>query len=453
MLCYHYYWSFECLIMMSNYLLKSIIINAFFLFGFLGLSAQSVPSPGNPQEEQVYIVGGTLHLGNGEIIEDGVLSFDNGKITLVSDDTQIDIDDSANTINAVGKHIYPGFITTNSLNGLVEINSVRPTRDYQEVGTFKPHVRSIIAYNTDSWVTPTVRANGVLIAQIKPTGGVIPGSTSIVQLDAWNYEDAAIKEDDGISMNWPSVITRGGWWAEPGQIKKNKDYEKDVEKIRSFFVESRSYCMSNAAEETNLKLEAMCDCFTKDKKVYVYANQAKAIVDAVEFTKDFGVEMVLVGGNDAWLVTDVLKENNISVILHKTHRLPFRQDADIDLPYKLPALLRDAGIEFCMTAENFSGEQRNLPFTAGKAIAYGLTPEEAVMSITGSAAKILGIDNRLGTLEVGKDATLIISAGDALDVRGNDIEYAFIEGRLVTLEDKQKDLYRKFMDKYGLETK
>ena len=428
-----------------------------FIFFFLGsfqINAQWMPAPGTPQEKPVYIVGGTIHIGNGEVIENGVVAFDKGVITLVSEDANMKIDTEKNKlINAKGKHIYPGFISPNSLIGLVEINAVRPTRDYREVGRYKPHVRSIIAYNTDSWVTPTVRANGVLLAQIKPAGGTIPGTSSVIQLDAWNYEDALVKEDDALYLSWPNVMSRGGWWANPGSVKKNDKYNERIESLHAFFKESKSYCLSDAGGETNLKLEAMCDCFSKTKKVFVAASQAKAIVDAIEFMKQYDVEMVLVGGADSWMVTEVLVENDIPVVLSQTHRLPFRPEDDIDLPFKLPVLLRDAGIDFCMSAENFFGEQRNLPFTIGKSIAYGLTKEEALMAITSSTAKILGIDDRVGTLEQGKDATLIISEGDALNVTGNNVENAFIEGRTVLLEDKQKELYRKFMTKYGKETK
>lgn len=438
---------------MFNSIIKSVLFFLFFMS--TNINAQSVPTPGDVQEKPIYILGGTYHLGNGEVIENGVLSFEDGKITLVGENQDPKFDKEAvNTIDAKGKHIYPGFITPNSLNGLVEINAVRPTRDYREVGRFKPNVRSIIAYNTDSWITPTVRSNGVLIAQIRPESGRIPGTSAIVQLDAWNYEDAAIKQDDGIFLNWPRTISRGGWWAQPGEIKKNKEYQKEMEEVSAFFTEARSYCQGNEAfAETNLKFEAMCDCFGKGKKVYIAAYEGKAIVDAVEFSKKTDIDMVLVGGYDSWMVAEVLKENNIPVILAKTHRLPFRASDDIDLPFKLPTLLKEAGIEFCMSAENSSGEQRNLPFTIGKSIAYGLSKEDAVMAITGSAAKILGIDDRMGTLEVGKDATLIISTGDALDVRGNNIEHAFIQGRTLDLGNKQIDLYEKFMGKYKLETK
>jgi len=425
-----------------------------YAFVFVDINAQWIPSPGPVQEVPVYIVGGTIHIGNGLVIEKGTVVFDKGKITTVTNTVDLNIDvENVEVINAEGKHVYPGFISPNSLNGLVEVNSLRATRDYSEVGSFKPHLRSIIAYNTDSWVTPTVRSNGVLISQIRPQGGRMPGTSAIVQMDAWNYEDAIVKEEDGIIVNFPVLMTRGGWWAEPGKIKQNEEYQKQIIELRSFFAEAKAYSNATDIEEVNLKFEAMKGVFDKTKKVYVNANHSKAIINALDFINEFDVDGGIVGGRDAWMILDLLKESKVPIILNRTHSLPFLADDDIDLPYKMPKILKDAGIQFCMQAEQLSGEQRNLPFTAGKSAAYGLTKEEALSSITLDAAKVLGIEKRLGSLEVGKDATLFISTGDALDPTTNNLEEAFIEGRRLNLENKQKELYRKFVDKYGLEKK
>jgi len=424
------------------------------LFTTTVAQAQSVPAPGSPQTKTVYLIGGTIHVGDGTVIERGTLGFAEGKITLVSDNIAIRIDSSqAIQIDASGMHIYPGFISTNTVNGLVEVQALRQTRDSYEVGNFKPHVRTIIAYNTDSWVTPTVRSNGILLSQIRPVGGRIAGTSAVVQHDAWNYEDAVVKEEDGIFVSWPSVVSRGGWWGSPGKVKSNEKYDDQIMEMRNFFTEAQAYCLGETNEQPNLVLAAMCPCFTKDKTVYIGANQAKAITDAVAFSKEFPINMVLIGGTESWLVTDVLKENNIPVILARTHRLPFLPSADVDMPFKLPSILQKEGILFAMTAQTGSGEQRNLPFTIGKSVAFGLSKEEALMAITKNPAEILGIADRVGTLEEGKDATLIISEGDALDVLTNEIVLAFIEGRPVNLDNKQKELYRKFMEKYGFEPK
>ncbi len=436
--------------------MKQRLFTILILLAFVGydtVNAQWMPAPGEAQSKPVYIVGGTMHIGNGQIIENGAIGFEKGKITMVTDK---DIDkipkDNAQVINAEGKHIYPGFISPNSLMGLVEISAVRPTRDFDEVGDYNPHLRSIIAYNTDSWVTPTIRSNGVLLAQIRPQGGRISGGSAIVQLDAWNYEDALVKED-GIILNFPSLVNRKGWWGEPGGLEANKQNQEQLAELKSFFLEAQAYCKQDNPSETDLRFEAMRSVFNKEKKVYISANHAQNIIEVVDFIKTFKIDGVLVGGRDAYLVADVLAESKIPVILNKTHRLPYRADEDIDLPYKLPLLLKEAGVEFCIQAERSSGEQRNLPFTAGKAVPYGLSKEDALQSITLSAAKIMGIDAQFGSLEAGKSATLFISTGDALDPISNHVEVAFIDGREVNLENKQKELYRKFMDKYRLEQK
>lgn len=416
------------------------------------LNAQnSVPSPGDKQEKPIYITNATIHTATGDVIKNGTIGFENGKITTITTD-KISIPSTAQTIDVEGKHVYPGFISCQSILGLVEVNALRATRDYREVGMMKPHVRSLIAYNTDSRVTPTVRSNGVLLAQIMPQGGRIPGSSSVVQLDAWNYEDAVVKEDDGIQLNWPSIITRSGWWAEPGGLKPNDKYQKAITEIEDFFGEARAYC-EQKGQTKNLRFEAMCGVFDKTKNVYASANHVKEIESIITFAKKQNINIVLCGGRDAWLLTDELKEANISIILDPSHELPYRKDDDIDLPFKLPKILDDAGVEYAMTAGNFYGDQRNLPFTASKSVAYGLTQEQALQSITINPAKILGIDKRVGTLEVGKDATLIISTGDAFDILTSHIEVAFIEGRKVDLDNKHKQLYRKFKGKFGQEVK
>lgn len=416
------------------------------------MNAQDVPAPGDAQTERVILKGATIHIGNGEVIEDGVIVFENGKISKVHSGLVKVAYPESQTIDVKGKHIYPGLITPNSLLGMVEIGAVRATRDNREIGYLNPNVRSIIAYNTDSKVIPTVRSNGVLLAQVKPEGGRISGSSSVVQLDAWNWEDAIVREDDGIYVNWPALFRRSGWWAEPGGIKLNKDYEKDVAELRSFLGEAAAYStQAKMAKKRNLKMASMAGLFSGENRLFIVADQHKQIIDAIQICKDLGIKMVLVGGRDAWLIPELLVENNIPVILRHAHNLPGMEDDDIDIIFRLPALMQEAGVLFCQSARNDSGEQRNLPFVAGKSVAYGLDKEIALQSVTLNTAKILGIDDKVGSLEEGKSATLIVSTGDVLDISGNNIELAFIDGRVVSMNNKQKDLYMKFMKKYKLD--
>ncbi len=415
------------------------------------LLAQQTPAPA--QSKAIALVGGTIHQGNGSVIENGAIAFDEGKIVFVGKAGELT--GEFESIDTKGKDIYPGLIAINTTMGLVEIGAVRATADHYEVGQLNPNVRSLIAFNTDSRVIPTVRSNGVLLAQIVPHGGTMPGTSSIVQLDAWNWEDAAYQTDDGIYLDWPSMYKRTGSWWNPGPIENNKDYGTRLSEIESLLAEAKGYGKGKNAT-TNLKLEALQGLYDKSKKLYVYVARAKEIMDVIELNKKFNFDLVLVGATDAWMLTDLLKEHDVPVVIEKTHSLPSRSFEDIDLPYRMPAIMKDAGVDFALTLgdgwDSF-WDQRNLPFHAGTSVAYGLTKEEALESITLSPAKILGIDDRTGSLETGKDANILVSEGDLLDVRSSKVTLAYIQGREIDLNNKQKDLYRKFMKKYGKEVK
>ncbi|MBL4754815.1 MAG: amidohydrolase family protein [Flavobacteriales bacterium] len=436
-----------------NYILVCLLM---VLSSVLSVNAQ-VPIPVKENDKMILFLNGIAHLGNGKVIEQSAIAFKGGKISMVADATLIRIDKSAfdTIIEIPGKHVYPGFIAPNSTLGLVEIAAVRATRDFSEVGSMNPNVRSIIAYNTDSKITPTVRSNGVLLAQITPRGGRISGTSSVVELEGWNWEDAAYKMDDGIHLNWPRGYTRSWGWSGPGPSKKNEKYTEQVLHIKTFFDKSKAYAASTP-EVRDLKMEAMSGLFSGEQTLFVHVQTASGITQAVHFYKASGVnKMVIVGGEESWKVTEILKENNIAVMVKRLHSMPTRGDSDIDQPYKLPALLFEAGILFCLenSGDMEAAGTRNLPFYAGTAITYGLPAEEAVKSITSNTAKILGIDATVGTLEVGKDATFIVSTGDALDALTNNIEHAFVQGKSIDLDNHQKQLYRKFRDKYAEEKK
>lgn len=442
--------------MMKNY--KPAFAASFLLLLSVMLGAQSVPAPASAQKGHILIMNATAHLGNGSVIENSVIAFENGKITLVGDARLVRLDMGIYTevIEAAGKHVYPGFIATNATVGLQEIGAVRATRDQQEIGKYNPNVRAAIAYNTDSKIIPTLRSNGVLMAQICPRGEVITGSSSVVQFDAWNWEDALIKEDDGIHINWPSMFTQTGWWAEPGELKKEDTYEKNKQELKQFFTDALAYSKASYHLEKNLRFEAMRGVFNGSKRVYIHANYVKELIDIVYFKNDLQLPAVtIVGGYDAWMIAEMLKEKGISIMLKRLHELPERMEEPVSLPYEIPALLQKAGVLFCLqnSGDMEQMHTRNLPFLAGTAAAYGLSKEEALMTITLNAAKILGIDNTCGSLEVGKDATLFISSGDALDMVGNQVEQAFIQGRAIVLENEQKLLYDKYREKYNSEGK
>lgn len=429
--------------------------NLYILVLMLSISVLSTAQqiPALKQTQSIIILNGTAHLGNGQVIENSVIGFKEGKINLVGDATLLKFDLSSYDIkiDASGKHVYPGFIAPNSTLGLVEIDAVKSSDDEDEIGSYNPNVRSLIAYNADSKIIETVRPNGILMAQITPRGGRISGTSSIVQLDAWHWKDAVIKENDGMHLNFPSTFRKSGTWYEPGMIEPNKDYTKQIEEINSFISNAKAY-LFDVSKERNLLFEATKGLFDGTQTLFIHANEEKQIIDAIEIAKENGVKkMVIVGGFDAYKTTDLLVENNVGVLLRRVHDMPTSDDQDYDLPFKMAKLLTDKGI--IVGLEN-SGEMermntRNLPFLAGTCAAYGLDKELALQLITLNTAKLLGIDSQLGSLEVNKDATLFISEGDALDMRTNKLTNAFIQGRKISLETHQNDLNKKYKEKYN----
>ncbi|MCL7762785.1 amidohydrolase family protein [Polaribacter sp. Z014] len=412
------------------------------------ITAQQTPAP--KQTTAFSIEGATAHLGNGKVIENSLIMFENGKIAFVGS-AMMRIARMGTIINATGKHIYPGFIAANSSLGLVEIDAVRATDDEDEVGSMLPHIRSLIAYNAESKVTESMRPNGVFMGQITPRGGTISGTSSIVQFDAWNWEDAVLKKDDAVHINWPSSLTRGRYWmGEDPALKEDDKYAEKIAKISTFFLDAKNYLNSNSSIE-NLPFRATKGLFNGTQKVFIHVNGEKEITDAIQSFKKLGIKnMVLVHAKGAENVANLLLQNKIPVVIERAHRVPDAEDDDYDLPYRNAKILIDKGITVGLGMEGQMERMntRNLPFYAGTYAAYGIDKEEALKMITSNNAKILGIDDLVGTLEVGKDATLFVSKGDALDMRGNILTDAFIQGRKISLETHQTKLWKRYTNKY-----
>ncbi len=426
---------------------RSIVILLF--CAATSFAQQPVPAP--KQTKTICLKGGNVHVGTGIVINKGDVVFNDGKLTYVGE-AKADIAD-AEIINCEGKEIYPGFIAPNSTLGLTEIEAVRATNDFNEVGQNNASTRALIAFYTDSKVIPTVRSNGVLMAQVTPRGGLFSGLSSIVHLDAWNWEDAIIRADDGIHLNWPEMQPPSLTEEKEGAAnEKNKNYDRTLQVITKFFADAKAYGLSNPSE-INLRLEAAKGLMTASKTLYIHANEPREMMDAVNISRQFGVKnIVLVGARGAYLITDFLKQNNIAVMIQRPHSLPNRVDDDVDFPFKNAALLQKAGILFCIQNEGDmeAMNSRNIPFLAGTCASYGLGREEAIASITLNPAKILGIDKTCGSLEAGKDATLFVSSGDALDMRTNNVERAYIQGRKLQLTSQQTELNERYKSKYGV---
>ena len=423
------------------------------LFCLAAVPSWAQPTPAPDQSRSVLVLGATAHLGTGDVLEDCAVGFRDGVIDYVGRSFQVNRQKYDDIVDAKGQHLYPGFIVTNTTLGLQEVGAVRATQDQYEVGTFRPNVRSVIAFNTDSEITPTVRTNGVLMGQITPRGGVVSGSSGVVHFDGWNWEDAAMVMVDGIHLNWPSTHHRH---RKNGQvdIQRRKTYDQQRHEIERFFGEAQAYASARRGSLTDVRHEGMRGLFDGSLCLYVHTNDARAITEAVHFKRDLGIQrMAIVGGYDAYLVADLLRENEVSVMLQSVHSLPRFADDDVDLPFKLPKLLMDEGITVALQVDKRMTEMnsRNLPFYAGTARAYGLTEEQAVQALTRNPAQILGIDDQVGTLERNKMATMFLSEGDALDMRTNSLTMAWIEGREIDLDNRQRELYRKFQTKYGAE--
>lgn len=433
--------------------LNHIYISLFCCVFFLDfISNAQNPTPAKAQSKSILINGATVHDGIGKVYTEASIGLKDGKIVFLSYLKQGEEKFIWDTIiDAKGKHVYPGIIALNTYLGLSEIEAIRAMNDYAEVGVNNPSARSLIAYNTDSKVTPTVRSNGILMAQITPQGGLISGSSSIVNLDAWNWEDAAYKTDEGIHINWPRmrVYYGNGHEAEDFEKKQKERINKELESLESIFDDAYAYQLTSKPATKNLHLEALRGLFDGTKKLYIHADDVKEIIAAINLCNKYKLKFILVGGADAGLVLNLLKENNVAVILGRTHNLPNYDDDSIDGPYRLPKILKDAGILFALSCDGF-WQVRNLPFMAGTAAAYGLTKEEALSTITNDAAKITGIDQQVGSIALGKDATILVCDGDLLDMKSSIIKHAFIQGRMIDLDNIQFQLYVKYKKKYNL---
>jgi imidazolonepropionase-like amidohydrolase len=431
--------------------MKKSILSILLFAAIFPAQAQETVYPAPRHLGSTVITNATVHVGNGQVLNNASIVITNGKIAAVG--TNVVVPPGARQVNAQGKQVYPGLILPATNLGLVEIGAVRATTDVREVGDMNPNIHSIVAYNTDSKVINTLRSNGILLANIVPEGSFVAGQSSVVQLDAWNYEDAAYKTDGGLHVYLPSMLARPSFRGRsggPSATDPVKEALEKVDELKTFLREAKAYNSQETHSTTNLKLASVKGLFDKSQKLYVHANTVKQMLVALDFVKDLGLDVVIVGGSDSWQIADLLKQNNVSVVLNTPHSLPTLPDDDVDQPYKTAAALQKAGVLFSINDEDGQTRGRNLPFNAGTAAAYGLSKEEALQAITLNAAKILGVADKTGSIEVGKDANIIISDGDILDMRTSQVVDAYIQGRKIDLTDKHKLLNERYKRKYGL---
>ncbi len=417
----------------------------------LGAGAQETIYPAPDFNGMILIKNGTVHTGTGQVLSNTSVLVNKGKIEKIGTDIAAG---NATVVDASGKHVYPGLILSNSNIGLKEIGSqVRGSNDFNELGELNPNIQSIVAYNTESKIINTLRSNGILLANIIPSGQLLAGSSSVVQFDAWSYEEAVYRKNGAMHFYMPSLFNRPrGEFMRPGREPDTdplKSAMDRIEKVKAFFREAKLYeAQKNAI--TNLKFESVKGLFDKSQKLFIHCNLVKEMLVAIDFVKEFGFDVTIVGGSESFQIAELLKQNNLSVILQQLHSLPTSEDDDVDQPFKTPAVLQKAGVLFAITDEDGQTTGRNLMFNAGTAASYGLSKEEALATITLNAAKILGIAERTGSIEVGKDANIIVSEGDILDMKSSIVTKAFIQGRDIDLNDKHKQLNERYKKKYNI---
>lgn len=438
-------------ITLANADLTRIILLVAGLFGHL-IASDQIPAP--PQDHPIALKSATIHTVSGETIPEGIVLFDNGVITAIAKD--IALPDETEVIELPGKHVYPGFIATNSTLGLTEVSAVRATLDVAETGDVNPDVRAEVAFNPGSELIPVARANGITLALSVPTGGLISGTSALMMMDGWTWEDMAIKSPVGLHINWPDMRISPN--SKKSEQEQKKERDDQIEKIYQAFANARAYMKAKEAEsqkdipyhDTDSRWEAMIPVLKGEIPVFVAANEIMQIEAAVDWANEENIKMVLVGGYDAWRVTDLLKERDVPVIITEIHRLPMRRWEGYDTPFTLPLRLLEAGVRFCISGSGSSfdaANERNLPYHAATAAAYGLPKDEALKSVTLYPAQILGVSEQVGSLEVGKDATLIVTDGDPLEIM-TQVEMEFIQGREVDLTSRHTQLYEKYLEKY-----
>ena len=411
---------------------------------------EQIPAP--PQKNPIILKNGFIHTISNGVIEGSIL-FNKGKIIRIA--KYITPPKDCEVIDLKGKHVYPGMIAAVSGLGLVEINAVAVTNDHSERGDFNPNVRTNVAFNPDSEIIPTTRSNGILIANVIPASGLVSGQSSVMMLDGWTWENATLSFPSGLHINWPNMNSGARTDNDKKRLKAAKQQLDDLEKM---IKDARAYARlrktkSRLAENyhnEDLRWESMIPYVEKKLPIFIHANEVRQIEASISWANRHNLEIVIVGGKDAWRTTDLLVKNRIPIIYEGVTSLPFRRFEDYDQAYKTPSILYEKGVQFCISDYGYAGraEQiRNLPYQASMAASYGLPKEAAFRAVTLSVAEILGIDKKVGSLDEGKDATLFISDGDPLETRTNIIQ-AFIEGKKIDMGDRHKSLYSKYKEKY-----
>lgn len=429
------------------------IASALTLTSLSGIQAHD-EIPGDDQKTPIALVNGTVHPISGPSIEKGMILFHKGKILGVG--KKLKLPKGTKVVDVAGKHVFPSLFEAHSQIGLIEIGAVRSTDDRSEVGSINPNVKAQVAVNPDSEVIPVTRSNGVLLALTAPSGSIVSGKSAVIQLDGWTYEDMTVKAAAAMNIVWPRVGSAIPFTSSSsafGRGRRGGESGDSIKVLRKLFDDTRVYQKGLASGSTSfkhdLRLESMIPVVDGKLPMMVEANDLQQIQSAVAFASEQKAKLIILGGYDAPLCADLLKKHNIPVILSAVYRMPRRRNEDYDAAYTLPLRLQKLGVKYCISGTDRSEtwNARILPDHAGTAVAYGLDKDEAMKAITLYPAQILGVDKHVGSLEVGKDATLFVSTTSPLEI-ANQVEVAFVQGRNVQLNDRHKRLYKKYKEKY-----
>jgi imidazolonepropionase-like amidohydrolase len=441
---------------MTSRPIHDIVVAATVLASSRAVLAQSRQVPAAPQTHPVAIVGATIHPVSSESIADGYIVFEKGKITAVGQGAPATLPPNAVKLDGVGLHVYPGLINASTYLGLTEIGDIDQTNDHTELGRIKAEVRAAVAVNPDSDLIPVARANGILTSVIMPRGGLVPGRASVMRLDGWTWEGMAIDPAAGLCISWPRVDGGGGGFGGGrgrfGGGEESTNANADIDAIGKLFDDAQAYINAKDNDKganvtTDLRYEALRPIIKGEKPVFVSATSPGQIDSAITWSVRRNVKVVIVGGTQADRSAALLKKHDIPVIITGTHRMAQRRYDPYDSGYTLPARLREAGVRFCLSAGGEAAHDRNLNHQAASAAAYGLPKDEALKMVTLYAAQIIGQGDALGSLEAGKNATMIVTSGDPLEIT-TDTLMAFIDGRRIDLGTRQKGLYAKYQEKY-----
>jgi imidazolonepropionase-like amidohydrolase len=424
----------------------ALLLAGLFLHSGHALASDQIPA--KPQDHPIALVGGTLVPVSAPPIEQGTILFDKGKIVAVG--RSVTLPEGTETIDVTGMFVYPGLISADTYIGLVEIGAVRATRDRSETGRINPNVRAETAVNPESEVIPVTRANGITMFVTSPSGGLISGTSALMMADGWTWEEMIYKAPAALVINWPTMTISRSAFVQQSEEEQRKEREKQLMEIDEAIRNARAYGLARKSpgQPVDARWEAMIPVLEGKVPVMVWATEIQEIQAAVAWAAKENLRLIIAGGHDAWRATDLLKKNNVSVLAGGIHRMPSRRFEAYDEQFVLPKKLHEAGIPFAIISQGEAAHERSLPYHAATAAAYGLPKEEALKALTLYPAQIFGVADRVGSLDAGKDATLIVTTGDPLEIM-TDVRIEFIQGRKIDLTSRHTMLNDKYLEKYS----